>query len=260
MTDQSVFTPSKIPRPVNFHGYSATPRKKKEGKSIAKPTSELVFYPSELDHDYQDSRKSSTKAYNPDLIEINKFLKPYISCNNDSISTSEQQYLHSICNDGSIDKLTTWIINNDAVRKSVVTKMITENNDKINNMRNKKYGFVSYLMKNDIKDLKSSRWLEIINEFRCLFPDLCALLMFVLIDREKIGLYTCLQSIMPRLGLIYSILMQTRNNNLSKVQRITSLLLMDNICDQKVYICICILKSELLDYFICILYMKYARG
>lgn len=238
VTELAVLTPSKIPRPVNFHGYAALRRKSAARKTIAKLKPELVSNPSDLDHDYTDSRKSSRQAYNPDLIEISKFLKSYNSCNENSISTSDQQLLHSICESGSVDQLTSWIINNDTVRKSVVTKMISENNHTISNMRNKKYGFVSYLMKKEVKELKSSRWIDIISEFKCLFPDLCALLMFVLVDSEKIGLYTNLQSLIPRLGLIYGILMQTRNNNLSKVQRITSLLLIDNICDQKVNTCI----------------------
>jgi hypothetical protein len=41
-------------------------------------------------------------------------------------------------------------------------------------------------------------------------------------------------SIIPRLGMIYGIVAQGRNHELSKVQRIMSVNLADNIADQKV--------------------------
>lgn len=97
-------------------------------------------------------------------------------------------------------------------------------------------GFVSQLMKKDVHDMKTSRWMDILKEFRSLFPDLFAIIMFILLDKDKISLYTQLQVVIPRISLIYGILMQTRNQSLSRIQRITSLLLLDNICDQKVRI------------------------
>lgn len=95
-------------------------------------------------------------------------------------------------------------------------------------------GFVSQLMKKDVHDMKTSSWIHILKEFRSIFPDLFAILMFMLLDKDKISLYTQLQVVIPRISLIYGILMQTRNKSWSRIQRITSLLLLDNICDQKV--------------------------
>lgn len=114
--------------------------------------------------------------------------------------------------------------------------MITFNNAIIGQMGGKKLGFVSQLMKKDVHDMKTSRWMDILKEFRSLFPDLFAIIMCILLDKDKISLYTQLQVVIPRISLIYGILMQTRNQSLSRIQRITSLLLLDNICDQKVRI------------------------
>ncbi|CAG2245512.1 unnamed protein product [Mytilus edulis] len=44
-----------------------------------------------------------------------------------------------------------------------------------------------------------------------------------------------IEAIIPRIGMVYSMLMQGRNKELSRIQRITSLFLFDNICDQKVF-------------------------
>ena len=45
----------------------------------------------------------------------------------------------------------------------------------------------------------------------------------------------------PRLGMAYAILAQGRNALLSKVQRVVSTILFDNICDQKVIITLTVL-------------------
>ena len=82
--------------------------------------------------------------------------------------------------------------------------------------------------------MNSSRWINILNKFRSLFLDLFAILMFILMDKDKIGMYTQLQTVIPRIGLIYGILMQTRNQSLSRIQRTVTLLMLDNICDKKV--------------------------
>ncbi|CAC5410860.1 unnamed protein product [Mytilus coruscus] len=49
-------------------------------------------------------------------------------------------------------------------------------------------------------------------------------------NKEKI------EGIIPRIGMVYSMLMQGRNKELSRIQRVTSLFLFDNICDQKGYL------------------------
>ncbi|CAC5384786.1 unnamed protein product [Mytilus coruscus] len=48
-------------------------------------------------------------------------------------------------------------------------------------------------------------------------------------NKEKI------EGIIPRIGMVYSMLMQGRNKELSRIQCVTSLFLFDNICDQKVF-------------------------
>ena len=60
-------TPSKIPRPVDFHGFSKLTSR--PGKSVlsshVKLRPEIVEHLSDLDHDYISSSKSSRQAFNP---------------------------------------------------------------------------------------------------------------------------------------------------------------------------------------------------
>ena len=44
-----------------------------------------------------------------------------------------------------------------------------------------------------------------------------------------------LEEHIPRLGMLYGMLMQGRNQELSLVQRVNSMVLYDNLCDQKVF-------------------------
>ena len=59
------------------------------------------------------------------------------------------------------------------------------------------------------------------------------ILSMVLVS-DKMHCYTAFEKVLPRIGLVYGILMQSRNMELSRIQRMISLLLFDNIADQKV--------------------------
>ena len=99
-------------------------------------------------------------------------------------------------------------------------------------MNNRTNGFVSSLMNKYIKDMEGFNWEKIVEEFSSMLPLLFKVAASAMMPRcqepqKMVDLF-------PRLGVIYAIIMQGRHPGLSLVQRMVSMLLMDNICDQKV--------------------------
>lgn len=55
-----------------------------------------------------------------------------------------------------------------------------------------------------------------------------------MISPEKATDWKCVEEVLPKLGMVYGIIMQARNKELNLVQRILSLALTESLCDVKV--------------------------
>ncbi|KAK3590322.1 hypothetical protein CHS0354_008764 [Potamilus streckersoni] len=91
----------------------------------------------------------------------------------------------------------------------------------------RKNGFISELMKKSSDDLKSFQWNNLVSEMKQMFPSLYNFLLAMVLPCGKVGEEWCdtqtWQRVVPRLGLVYGILAQTRNRELNRVQRMVSL-------------------------------------
>jgi hypothetical protein len=105
-------------------------------------------------------------------------------------------------------------------------------------MKNRKRGYVSYLMRKDFDSLNSLNFSEIVKEMMEKFPDLIKILLAIMLPPRKQGNPEEVAEIVPRLALMYSCIMQARIPELSRFQRVMATCLADNICDQKVRLCI----------------------
>ena len=101
-------------------------------------------------------------------------------------------------------------------------------------LRNKEHGKVSVLMCKGYQEMASFSIDAVVEEMVTLFPELCLLLRAMMSSPQADD--TELSQITPRVGMIYVIIMQTRNHELSLMQRMLSMILSDNLCDQKVSI------------------------
>jgi len=89
-------------------------------------------------------------------------------------------------------------------------------------------------MNKKFDDLVSFSWSDFVLKESEQFPLLMKLLLCMMIPFNVRNMESKITSIIPRLGMIYGIVAQGRNHELSKVQRIMSVNLADNIADQKV--------------------------
>lgn len=191
----------------------------------------------QLDHSYGNTGSLSLKSmsFHPDIEKLNNSINSQACCpESETLSDEEYNKMIGACKTKSVNNIATNFIKIETL-KNAFMRMLMKNVDlSVRSMSNRKHLFVSKLMQKSTEDLKDSQWIEIVKEFQSKFPEIFSLIMSIMLRPEDLRCFTKLQSVIPRVAIVYGIMAQTRNVELSHVQRIMSLVLVDNICDQKV--------------------------
>ena len=188
------------------------------------------FHAQPESHDYIKSQNKHSK-FSSFYEELRSFVKEYKEDNH--LTVTDYYQLLFACQTGDTEQICSAILSIDSVRRQLINKITIENDVITSGMTNRKYD-PSVLMKKSHKDLKFFSWVDVVDEFKQNFPDLMCQLLSLMLKRESQSLYTKLEQVMPRLGVIYGILMQGRNQELTLIQRLNTSLLFNSICDVKV--------------------------
>ena len=89
-------------------------------------------------------------------------------------------------------------------------------------------------MKKDSDSLQSVNIGSVVQEMKDKFPALLQILQCIMIPESKREDDAVRANLIPKLALIYGIIMQNRYHELSLMQRLVAMTLADNICDQAV--------------------------
>lgn len=197
------------------------------------------------DHDYckeTDKRKTNirsrsknSKKYEEESHLLHSFINNFKQ-NDDYMTNNEFSDLMSQLPLRSRQQLVQCLFSHDGMKCCIENAVIKQITNDCEFLKNRKHGHVSVLMSKDYEDLKNFKWIDVVHELKSSCPFLLKVLLAVLVpdslsDEQKVDRTA---GHIPRIGMIYSMLAQGRNTMLSKVQRIISTVLFDNICDQKV--------------------------
>ena len=133
-----------------------------------------------------------------------------------------------------IKKIVKTFLSIPHVKQAIIDDISVEIGSVPETMRNKKKGFISVLMKKDTDHLQSVNFGLIVSEMKRKFPVLLQMLQSIMIPDSKREEDTFRASLIPKLALIYGIVMQSRCHELSLMQRLVAMTLADNRCDQAV--------------------------
>jgi hypothetical protein len=151
------------------------------------------------------------------------------------LSYSEVTEIQSILPLMSRNALVKCVLGQPKVKELIVSILLKDLSEEKELLKNRKNGNISYLMKKDYGDLKTFDWSDLVTEAHTEFPLLLrVLLAFALPGLNPQNQIQRLKAAIPRVGVVYAILCQTRNPRLSRVQQMVNMLLYDSICDQKV--------------------------
>jgi len=94
----------------------------------------------------------------------------------------------------------------------------------------------SYLFQKDYPNLKEFDFHKLVAEIATCQPFLLESLLAVSIPISRVGSIKLIQDLIPRLGLVYSLLMSFRFHELSRLQRVLTVVLLDECVHEKVII------------------------
>ena len=90
-------------------------------------------------------------------------------------------------------------------------------------MGRRKHGDLSVLMKKQRKDLENFNTSDIVGELLLIFPELVLLLVHMMLPENNLNEQDKIDKIMKKLATVRAIVMQTKNIELSAMQRVVSL-------------------------------------
>ncbi len=193
------------------------------------------------DHDYVHSVSKSeveAAAYLSNTALKQCFLdyQEYLQSSHSSLTLSSSQWeqLTRCIARQNLQDLTCVFLHNHDLRKHFIHSLMKSEQVQMQQMGNRKHGNVSVLMKKSYDDLVQFDWMELLEEAFSNFPDMMQLLVAICTKSQNVNRLDIIRRLVPKLGLIYAVAAQSGNPELSRLQRVVSVLLYDNICDQKV--------------------------
>lgn len=210
----------------------------KKQKKIGEPA-----LPALLDHTYTDlgtKEEADARCY----LFGSKFKEKVLKYKNYLTGGGEQSLSQLVWKqmavavlEQNLTRFVEEILSCETLRESIINSMGKEYGKKTAyEMGKRKKGAVSVLMKKEQEDLEAFDWLPVINEASEIFPDLVQLMISLSFKPSNLESLPSIKEMVPRLGLIYSILAQSSNIELSAVQRLMSFIIFNQRCDARVNI------------------------
>ena len=124
-------------------------------------------------------------------------------------------------------------MSNPVVKEAVLKEWETAVSHTADHMNGRKID-PSYLMLKSFHDLKKTAFEPMVEEFQEKFPELFRLVFATMVPPSLRSNADHIQRIMPRLAMVYSVMMFTRNHELSRLQRVMAMCFNDQMANQKV--------------------------
>ena len=228
---------TKEAKPVSDHAYAAPPTKvHHKSKSGTKSTQKLLM-PSP-DHMYDahvtfDQNINDSAILTDIVTEATSLIVGGNVQLEQCLNQRDQEYISS-CVDKPVKNLAQDILSIPALRDAVTHQLAIQLYTSVQGMKNRKHGDRSSLMTKTHDHMRTFSWDDVIGEMANKMPALLKCCMAVMRHPGDANNRSKLARVLPHLGMVYAILVQTSVHDLSRVQRVLTAVLQDSICDQKV--------------------------
>ena len=150
------------------------------------------------------------------------------------ISKKEEMAINVATNSGDAKKLVTCRFNIPNVKQAILFEMIKNIQKSSSNLKQRKLDFVSYLMKKEANDLYSFSWDEVFLEAVQTMPELVSIIAAVMMKDNMMRNKDLLSQVILKTSMIYFIIVNNYNPELSLVKRVMTVVLHDNCYDRAV--------------------------
>jgi hypothetical protein len=144
---------------------------------------------------------------------------------------------------GNMLKLVDDLLLCNQIRSSIIHNIMYAESHSVTQLKHRTVGKVSYLMKKDVNNMKSFSWDNVFVEACETMPDLVRILLAIMMKWHTISHFDVenMKKVIPKIGMIFSILVNHANPELNLSQRVLSTVLHDSNCQRIVSIALNVL-------------------
>ncbi|KAL3867631.1 hypothetical protein ACJMK2_040509 [Sinanodonta woodiana] len=211
----------------SLHITETYPTANLEETAMPKPTNLILNVHAQQTHDLVLEPKMSNSSIQPHQ-QKTSILTQVLQEEDCRLSESDTVRLLKMCQTKWCDLIAEEVLRISKLKTKILQHLAKEIETTIDRILcHRKNGFISELMKKCSEDFNSFQWNSLVSEMKQMFPSLYKFLLAMVLPYGVVGEESCdtktWQNIVPRLGLVYGILAQTRNHELNRVQRMMSL-------------------------------------
>ena len=148
----------------------------------------------------------------------------YILKTNGPLRKSESSKLKAVVNfTTSSELVAAAVLSIPRMKAEILNQLFRTMNKRAKFMGRRKHGDLSVLIKKQRKDLENFNTSDIVGEMLLIFPELVLLLVHMMLPENNLNEQDKIDKIMKKLATVRAIVMQTKNIELSAMQRVVSL-------------------------------------
>ncbi|XP_071791247.1 uncharacterized protein [Asterias amurensis] len=151
------------------------------------------------------------------------------------ISPDNQNILLIKASEGKLSKIAEAVLKMPKLRAQIMACLMSDVSNALTRISNRKRGNLSCLKPKGFEDNMNFDWNSVIREMDVVSPELLKLCMAMLFkpDKTQLNSVRMAKETIPKIGVVFAVLVQGRFRELTKVQRIISLVLRRNGCNGK---------------------------
>jgi len=157
---------------------------------------------------------------------------------NDSnkLDNSTQLLLQTVLDRGNIEQACRDIVSADRMKSIIMHQLMESCGKRMSGLRKRKNDHTSFIMRKDVNEMKEFSWNAIFSEAYRVMPEVVQLLMACMLGKLSNGIRNVneLKKVIRKIGLIYCIVANNYDGQLSLLQRVIATVLHDSNCQRKV--------------------------
>ena len=159
-----------------------------------------------------------------------------IATDYNKIDFNSELILKNALESGNLTVVARKILDSITLKCHIVHQMMASSESNMCSISRRKREPVAYIMKKDASQMKLFSWNDTFMEAYSVMPDLVRLVIAYMIRQFGSSNQdtAVINQVIPKIGLIYSIIANQSNIKLSLVQRVMAVILHDNNCQRKI--------------------------
>ncbi len=216
-------------KPFTKKGHEETPQNTEHQYNTTKPE------PKKRRAKSRQERKGTDFDQYPKIVKtLADITSTASTASRSGISATQAMQLHTAILTNSTDTMARLFTNIPQIKQAMVRTMSLQMGSRPLSQRKKKGDNRSSLIKTTYDDLATFTWTELVEEATAKYPEWVEIMLSVMLQPEERTDPRAISRVVPKIGFMYGIMLQTRCHELSRVQRVLAMVLASHMSEKTV--------------------------